>query len=225
MLACRDVGSGKLPEPETLLNHIARSLARKKDPSGVRVTVTAGPTQESLDPVRYLTNHSSGRMGYAIARGSHAAWGAGDTDLWPDGTSTCAICCAAASNHCSGYAAGGSDSAAGYRYFDQGCGCCGLPAHNSGRRQDQKTGWRYGNPLGAHRGHFELGSTKPQERTVCMRIFHGDRDLLENSRKKLESKRLDMIVANNLKVEGAGFWRIDECKRHSSQRTTSWNCP
>ena len=68
MLACKDVGSGKLPEPEFLLDCIARELARKKTLSGVRVTVTAGPTQEALDPVRYLTNHSSGKMGYAIAR-------------------------------------------------------------------------------------------------------------------------------------------------------------
>ena len=62
------VGSGKMPEPEVLLDHIARELAREKTLAGVRVTVTAGPTQEALDPVRYLTNHSSGRMGYAIAR-------------------------------------------------------------------------------------------------------------------------------------------------------------
>ena len=68
LLACQDVGSGKLPEPEVLLDAIAMELAREKTLSGVHVTVTAGPTQEALDPVRYLTNHSSGRMGYAIAR-------------------------------------------------------------------------------------------------------------------------------------------------------------
>ena len=68
MLACKDVGKGKLPDPEVLLDYIAMELAREKTLAGVRVTVTAGPTQESLDPVRYLTNHSSGRMGYAIAR-------------------------------------------------------------------------------------------------------------------------------------------------------------
>ena len=68
MLACKDVGKGKLPDPEVLLDYIAMELAREKTLAGVRVTVTAGPTQESLDPVRYLTNHSSGRMVYAIAR-------------------------------------------------------------------------------------------------------------------------------------------------------------
>ena len=68
LLACQAVGSGKMPEPEVLLDHIARELARPKTLQGVRVTVTAGPTQEALDPVRFLTNHSSGRMGYAIAR-------------------------------------------------------------------------------------------------------------------------------------------------------------
>lgn len=68
MLACKDVGMGKLPEPEVLLDYIARELARDKTLNGLRVTVTAGPTQESLDPVRFITNHSTGRMGYAAAR-------------------------------------------------------------------------------------------------------------------------------------------------------------
>ena len=68
MLACRDVGSGKLPAEGVLLDYIYRHLAHEKDMEGLRVTVTAGPTQEPLDPVRYLTNHSSGKMGYALAR-------------------------------------------------------------------------------------------------------------------------------------------------------------
>ncbi|MCD8375781.1 MAG: bifunctional phosphopantothenoylcysteine decarboxylase/phosphopantothenate--cysteine ligase CoaBC [Oscillospiraceae bacterium] len=68
LLACRDVGAGKLPEPEALCDRITRHLAREKTLKGLRVCVTAGPTQEALDPVRYLTNHSTGRMGYAVAR-------------------------------------------------------------------------------------------------------------------------------------------------------------
>ena len=68
LLACGDVGNGKLPPPEDLLDHVLRRLARNQTLAGARVTVTAGPTQEALDPVRFLTNHSSGKMGYAIAR-------------------------------------------------------------------------------------------------------------------------------------------------------------
>ena len=68
MLACRDVGAGKMPEPETLLEWILQEIACEKDLSGKKILITAGPTQESLDPVRYLTNHSTGKMGYAIAR-------------------------------------------------------------------------------------------------------------------------------------------------------------
>ena len=70
MLACRDVGAGKLPKPEVLLQYIYREIARDKDLSGKKVLVTAGPTKEAIDPVRFITNHSSGKMGYAIA---HAA--------------------------------------------------------------------------------------------------------------------------------------------------------
>ena len=68
VLACKDVGSGRLPKEEVLLEHILHTIVRPKDLAGVRVAVTAGPTQEALDPVRYLTNHSTGKMGYAIAR-------------------------------------------------------------------------------------------------------------------------------------------------------------
>ena len=67
MLACRDVGKGKMPEPEVLFQHILRVIAFEKDLAGKKVLVTAGPTQEAIDPVRYITNHSTGKMGYAIA--------------------------------------------------------------------------------------------------------------------------------------------------------------
>lgn len=67
-LACGDTGSGKMPSEETLLQHIMVAVAREKDMKGKRVLITAGPTQESIDPVRYITNHSSGKMGYAIAK-------------------------------------------------------------------------------------------------------------------------------------------------------------
>ena len=67
-LACGDTGAGKMPEPEILLQYILKEIAREKDLKGKKVLVTAGPTQEAIDPVRYITNHSSGKMGYALAR-------------------------------------------------------------------------------------------------------------------------------------------------------------
>ena len=67
-LACGDTGAGKMPEPETLLSYILREIAKEKDLEGKKVLVTAGPTQEAIDPVRYITNHSSGKMGYALAK-------------------------------------------------------------------------------------------------------------------------------------------------------------
>ena len=68
VLACKDVGSGRLPKEDVLLDYIFRAIAKPKDLAGLRIAVTAGPTQEPLDPVRYLTNHSTGKMGYAVAR-------------------------------------------------------------------------------------------------------------------------------------------------------------
>ena len=88
MLACKDVGSGRLPKEDVLIEYILHTIARPKDLAGVRIAVTAGPTQEPLDPVRYLTNHSTGKMGYAIAkmamlRGADVTLVSGRTALAP----------------------------------------------------------------------------------------------------------------------------------------------
>lgn len=118
MLACKDVGKGKLPDPEVLLDYIAMELAREKTLAGVRVTVTAGPTQESLDPVRYLTNHSSGRMGYAIALGGDAPRRAGDADFRPGFISPGSRRCDATGDDGEGHAGGGAGDIAGDGYSD-----------------------------------------------------------------------------------------------------------
>lgn len=102
MLACKDMGSGKLPE--ALLDHIARELAWEKTLAGVRATVTAGPTQEALDPVRYLTNHSSGRMGCAITREAVLRRGRGHDDLRANGSAAGPLCGNAARHHRQRYA-------------------------------------------------------------------------------------------------------------------------
>lgn len=205
MLACQDVGSGKLPEPEVLLDHVARSLAREKSLSGVRVTVTAGPTQEPLDPVRYVTNHSSGRMGYAIAReamlrGAQVMLISGKTALSPvPFVEMKPVTTAAEMFQAVQEALPETDilvkaaAVADYR-----------PAHVAEDKVKKKDG-DLSIPL--ERTTDILGWVAENRRPgqfVCGFSME-TRDLLENSRAKLEKKKLDMIVANNLKVEGAGF--------------------
>ena len=205
LLACKDVGSGKLPEPEVLVDAVLRELAREKDLLGVHVTVTAGPTQESLDPVRFLTNHSSGKMGYAIAReamlrGAEVTLISGPVALKPvDGVKLVPIITAQDMLEAVQKALPETDilikaaAVADYR-----------PSTVADEKLKKKDG--------------ELSI--PLERTVDILAWvsqnrHGGlfvcgfsmetENMLENSRKKLIKKKLDMIVANNLKTQGAGF--------------------
>lgn len=205
MLACKDVGSGKLPEPETLLDCIAMELAREKDMAGLHVTVTAGPTQEALDPVRYLTNHSTGRMGYAIAReamlrGADVTLISGPTALKPvPGVKTVDVVSAKDMFEAVQAALPETDilvkaaAVADYRPMSiaedkikKQDGDMAIPLE----RTDDILGW-----VAEHRhpGLFVCGFSMET------------RDMIENSKKKLDRKHLDMIAANNLKVAGAGF--------------------
>ena len=205
LLACQAVGSGKMPEPEVLLDHIAREMAREKTLAGVRVTVTAGPTQEPLDPVRYLTNHSTGRMGYAIAReamlrGAQVTLVSGPTALPPvpfvdlRPVTTAADMCRAVQE-----LVPQTDilikaaAVADYRpanvaedKMKKAESDLSIPL----ARTDDILGW-----VAQHRhpGLFVCGFSMET------------RDMVKNSQAKLERKHLDMIVANNLKVAGAGF--------------------
>lgn len=205
MLACKDVGSGKLPEPETLLDCIAMELAREKDMAGLHVTVTAGPTQEALDPVRYLTNHSTGRMGYAIAReamlrGADVTLISGPSALKPvPGVKTVDVVSARDMFEAVQAALPETDilvkaaAVADYRPANVAVdkikkrdGDMAIPLE----RTDDILGW-----VAEHRhpGLFVCGFSMET------------RDMIENSKKKLARKHLDMIAANNLKVAGAGF--------------------
>lgn len=205
LLACKDVGSGKLPEPEVLLDCIAMELAREKTLAGVHVTVTAGPTQEALDPVRYLTNHSSGRMGYAIAReamlrGAQVTLISGPTSLSPvPGVTIYPVTSAQDMLEAVQAALPDTDilikSAAVADYRPA------TVADNKIKKQDgdmciplERTGdilsWVAQN---RHPGLFVCGFSMETE------------NMLENSAAKLKKKSLDMVVANNLKVDGAGF--------------------
>ena len=204
-LACGAVGKGKLPEPEALLQVILHNLAHEKDMVGKKVLVTAGPTQEALDPVRCLTNHSSGKMGYAIAqaaarRGAQVTLVSGPVALkrlpyveTVDVVSAQemfeAVTARAAEQDIIIKAAAVAD----YRpmvvaedKMKKSDDALSIPLE---RTQDI-LGW-----LGQHRqpGQFLCGFSMETQ------------NMVENSRKKLEKKQVDMIAANNLKVEGAGF--------------------
>lgn len=205
VLACKDVGSGRLPEPEEILNYISRAIAREKDMAGLRVTVTAGPTQEALDPVRYLTNHSTGRMGYAIAR--EAMLRGADVTLISGPVSikkvpfvkTCSVTTAADMLEAVQNELPETDilikaaAVADYRpatvaedKMKKKDGDLSIPME----RTDDILGWVAQN---RHKGLFVCGFSMETQ------------NMLENSANKLKKKNLDMIVANNLKVAGAGF--------------------
>lgn len=205
MLACHDVGAGKMPEPEVLLDWILREIACKKDLQSKKILVTAGPTQEAVDPVRYLTNHSTGKMGYALARcamlrGADVTLVTGPTAITPPPfVQTVAVTSAeemyqevtkrAAEQNAIIMAAAVAD----YR-----------PATVSAEKQKKQAGDAV-LPLSRTKDILAyLGEHKPAGQFLCgfsMETQH----MLENSRAKLKRKHLDMICANNLKVAGAGF--------------------
>ena len=207
LLACRDVGPGKLPEPEVLLDHVARELARKKTLAGVRVTVTAGPTQEALDPVRYLTNHSSGRMGYAIAReamlrGAKVTLISGKTSLEPPPfvelrpVTTAEDMLRAV-----------QDTLADTDVLIKAAAVADYkPARVAGDKMKKKDmGEDLSIPLDRTADILGWVAEHRHPGLYVCGFSMETRDMVENSRSKLDRKHLDLIVANNLKVEGAGF--------------------
>ena len=205
LLACKDIGSGKLPEPEVLLDAIARELAREKDLAGVHVTVTAGPTQESLDPVRFLTNHSSGKMGYAIAReamlrGAEVTLISGPVALKPvPGVKLVPIITAQDMLEAVQAALPQTDilikaaAVADYR-----------PATVADEKLKKKDG-ELSIPLERTADILAWVSENRHEGLFVCGFSMETENMLENSRGKLIKKGLDMIVANNLKTQGAGF--------------------
>ena len=203
-LACGDTGAGKMPEPEVLLDYIIHEIGYQKDLVGKKILVTAGPTREALDPVRYFTNHSTGKMGYAIARvaagrGAEVTLVTGPTqiekprfvkvievesakEMFQSVTSVswkqdAIIKAAAVADYRPAIASREKMKKSGDLTLDM-------------KRTDDILAY-----LGQHRaeGQFLCGFSMETE------------NLVENSRAKLLKKNLDMIVANSLKVEGAGF--------------------
>lgn len=203
-LACGDTGEGKMPEPEVLLEYIIKAF-KPKDMKGINLLVTAGPTREKIDPVRYISNHSTGKMGYAIAkaammRGANVTLVTGKTALTPPvGIHTIEIESAQDMADAVKACASKQDiiikaaAVADYRpkyVSDQKVKKKDNEMNIELERTEDILGF-----LGAHKeaGQFLCGFSMETE------------NMIENSRAKLERKNLDLIVANNLKQEGAGF--------------------
>lgn len=204
-LACGAVGAGKMPEPETLLEVCLHTLRHEKDLTGKRVLVTAGPTREAIDPVRFVTNHSSGKMGYAIAeaaaaRGAEVTLISGPVELKaPRYVNVVSVTSAREmfETVCAG--SGQADivvkaaAVADYR-----------PAQIATEKMKKKDG-DLSIPMERTQDILAyLGQHKKPGQFLCGFSMETE-NLVENSRKKLDKKNLDMVAANSLRQEGAGF--------------------
>lgn len=204
-LACGDTGAGKMPEPETLLEYILKEAAFQKDLAGKKLLVTAGPTQEAIDPVRCLTNHSSGKMGYAIAkmamlRGAEVTLVSGPTAIEPP--LFVKVVPVTSARDMFEAVTGLSDeqdiiikaaAVADYRPKQV--------SEDKVKKKDDQASIELERTDDILK---YLGQHKKQGQFLCGFSME-TKDMLRNSRAKLEKKNLDMVAANNLKVEGAGF--------------------
>ena len=204
-LACGDMGAGKLPSEEVLLSYIVKELHYEKDMVGKKVLVTAGPTRESLDPVRYISNHSTGKMGYAIAkcameRGAGGVLVTGETSTpKPPFVKIVPVVSAkdmfeAVKEHCED--ADFIIKAAAVADYTPAA-----VASDKIKKSDDDMSISLVRTTDILK---YLGEHKKDKQVICGFAME-TKDLLENATKKLTNKNADMIVANNLKVEGAGF--------------------
>ena len=204
-LACGDTGAGKMPEPEALLSYIIREIAYEKDMLGKKVLITAGPTMEAIDPVRFISNHSSGKMGYALAkmamlRGAEVTLVSGKTSIAPpDFVNVVPVTSAKEMFDAVTAVSDAQDiiikaaAVADYR-----------PVNVSDEKVKKSDG-ELSIPLERTDDILKyLGEHKKEKQFLCGFSMETS-NMIENSRAKLVKKNLDMIAANNLKVEGAGF--------------------
>ena len=204
-LACGDTGAGKMPEPETLLSYILREIAAEKDLEGKKVLVTAGPTQESIDPVRYITNHSSGKMGYALAkaamlRGADVTRVSGPCSITPPPfVKVVPVVTAKDMFDAVTFVSAEQDiiikaaAVADYRpkqVFDEKV-----------KKQDKEMSIELKKTDDILK---YLGEHRTPQQFLCGFSME-TQNMIGNSRAKLGKKHLDMVAANNLKVAGAGF--------------------
>ena len=204
-LACGAVGKGKMPEPEDLVQHILHHVALDHDLSGKKVLITAGPTREALDPVRFLTNHSTGKMGYALAkmasmRGADVTLVSGPVSLSP----LPFVHMVSVSSAADMFQAVQTHAPQADMIFMAAAIADYTPASYADNKIKKKDG-DMSIPLNRTQDILLwLGQNRREDQVICGFSMETE-NLLENSRGKLERKNADMICANNLKVEGAGF--------------------
>lgn len=204
-LACGDSGKGKLPDENILIEYILRALNAKKDLIGKNILVTAGPTREALDPVRYITNHSTGKMGYAIARaaafrGANVTLVSGPVNIAKplfvnaiDITSAEDMFNAVKDNYEKQHIIIKAAAVADYTPVDV--------ADNKIKKSDGDMSIQLKRTTDILKF---LGENKKEGQFICGFSMETE-NVLENSRAKLDKKNADMIVANSLKTAGAGF--------------------
>lgn len=203
-LACGDVGAGKMPEPAVLESYIMREIAMEKDMKGKKVLITAGPTMEKIDPVRFISNHSTGKMGYALAkiamlRGAEVTLVTGKTSIpKPDFVKVVNVQSAKEMFEAVDKEFDTQDivimsaAVADYR-----------PKEVATEKIKKKDG-EAAIELERTEDILAMMAARKKNQFVCGFSMETE-NMIENSKAKLEKKNLDMICANNLKVEGAGF--------------------
>ena len=215
-LACGDTGKGKLPSEQLLVDYILKNIAAEKDMQGIKVLVTAGPTMEAIDPVRFISNHSTGKMGYAIARqamlrGADVTLVTGKVAIAPPKFVT-VVPVTSAQDMYEAVTAASADqdiiikaaAVADYRPAEV--------ADNKIKKSDADMSIPLTRTkdilafLGMQREKARKtnGDSRLAGQIICGFSME-TQNLLENSRKKLEKKKIDMVAANNLKTAGAGF--------------------
>ena len=204
-LACGDTGAGKMPEPETLLSYIMRECACEKDMKGLKLLVTAGPTQEAIDPVRYITNHSSGKMGYAIAkmamlRGADVTLVSGRTAIAPPPFVKVVPVVTARDMY--------EAVTAVSKEQDIIIKAAAVADYRPATVSDEKIKKKDDDMSIALERTDDilkyLGEHKPDGQFLCGFSME-TQNMIGNSRAKLGKKHLDMVAANNVKMAGAGF--------------------
>lgn len=205
MLANRDIGDGKLPDEETLLEYIIREIAFEKDLTGRKIMITAGATRENIDPVRFITNHSTGKMGFALARiamlrGADVTVIAGHTDVKPP-MFVNVVKAESAEDMFREVTTRQAD-------FDIIIKSAAVADYTPVTTADNKIKKSDGNMsilLKRTKDILQyIGENKPDKQVICGFSMETE-NVIENSRKKLERKKCDMICANSLKTAGAGF--------------------